>query len=48
VSIGAAIYPIDGNTPEALFHAADERLYEAKKSGRNRVVGPGVASVATA
>jgi diguanylate cyclase (GGDEF)-like protein len=48
VSIGAAIYPIDGNTPEALFHAADERLYEAKKSGRNRVVGPGVATIATA
>ncbi len=48
VSIGAAIYPIDGNTPEALFHAADERLYEAKKSGRNRVVGPGVATTATA
>jgi diguanylate cyclase (GGDEF)-like protein len=48
VSIGAAIYPIDGNTPELLFHAADERLYEAKKSGRNRVVGPAAASVATA
>lgn len=48
VSIGAAIYPIDGNTPEALFHVADERLYEAKRNGRNRVVGPTAASVATA
>ncbi len=38
LSIGAAIYPADGATPEALFHAADERLYEAKRQGRNRVV----------
>ena len=38
VSIGAASYPSDGTTAEALFHAADERLYQAKREGRNRVV----------
>ena len=38
VSIGAAMYPRDGNNREALFHTADERLYEAKRAGRNRVV----------
>jgi len=38
VSIGAAIYPDDGNDREVLFRAADERLYEAKRAGRNRVV----------
>jgi len=39
VSIGAAIYPFDGMTADVLFQAADARLYEAKKLGRNRVVG---------
>lgn len=38
VSIGAAIFPFDGNGADALFHAADQRLYEAKRLGRNRVV----------
>jgi diguanylate cyclase (GGDEF)-like protein len=38
ISIGAAIYPDDGATADALFHAADERLYAAKGGGRNRVV----------
>jgi diguanylate cyclase (GGDEF)-like protein len=46
VSIGAAMYPADGTTVDALFTVADERLYEAKKAGRNRVVGPrGTAAV---
>lgn len=40
VSIGAAIFPSDGNTVEALFQVADERLYQAKRLGRNRVVTP--------
>jgi diguanylate cyclase (GGDEF)-like protein len=40
VSIGAALYPSDGAKAEALFHAADERLYQAKREGRNRVVVP--------
>ncbi len=38
ISIGAAIYPDDAPSAEALFHVADERLYEAKRLGRNRVV----------
>ena len=40
VSIGAAIYPDDGANVDALFAAADERLYAAKKAGRNRVMAP--------
>ena len=40
VSIGAAMYPRDGTTADALFVAADERLYAAKSAGRNRVVAP--------
>ena len=40
VSIGAALYPGDGTTVDALFHVADERLYQAKRDGRNRVVSP--------
>jgi diguanylate cyclase (GGDEF)-like protein len=38
ISIGAALYPQDGVDREALFRTADERLYEAKRLGRNRVV----------
>jgi diguanylate cyclase (GGDEF)-like protein len=38
ISIGAAIYPNDGATADALFQIADERLYRAKREGRNRVV----------
>jgi diguanylate cyclase (GGDEF)-like protein len=40
VSVGAAVYPHDGRTVEALFQIADERLYQAKRDGRNRVVTP--------
>ena len=36
VSAGVAEY--DGQTPEALVSAADARMYDAKQSGRNRVV----------
>jgi len=42
VSIGAAIFPDDGADREALFRTADERLYEAKRLGRNRVVSKSV------
>lgn len=37
VSIGVAAFPGDGDSPEALLHAADEALYRAKHGGRNRV-----------
>ena len=37
MSIGASIYPEDGETPEALINAADTAMYKAKKGGKNRV-----------
>jgi diguanylate cyclase (GGDEF)-like protein len=37
VSIGAAEYPADGDTPEAVIASADAALYRAKRQGRNRV-----------
>ena len=48
VSIGAAIYPDDGADADALFAAADERLYSAKRGGRNRVVTPRPAGARSA
>jgi len=47
VSIGGALHPEDGNDREALFRAADERLYEAKNAGRNRVVVPAGSATAS-
>jgi diguanylate cyclase (GGDEF)-like protein len=38
ISIGGAIFPVDGANVAALFQTADERLYAAKREGRNRVV----------
>jgi len=35
-SIGVALHPEDGNTPEALLRAADVAMYAAKGAGRNR------------
>jgi diguanylate cyclase (GGDEF)-like protein len=45
VSIGAASYPQDVTTKQALIKAADDALYAAKDGGRNslRVFGPPVA-----
>jgi diguanylate cyclase (GGDEF)-like protein/PAS domain S-box-containing protein len=37
VSIGVARYLVDGETPEALYAAADAALYRAKRGGKNRV-----------
>jgi diguanylate cyclase (GGDEF)-like protein len=48
VSIGAALFPADGATVDALFQVADERLYAAKKAGRNRVVGVTVSILSAA
>lgn len=38
LSLGVATFPEHGETREALLQAADEALYSAKNSGRNRVV----------
>lgn len=38
VSIGGGIYPVEAKDVEALVGIADERLYQAKDGGRNRVV----------
>lgn len=37
VSVGVAVFPGDGVTPEGLLAAADRALYAAKQSGRRRV-----------
>ncbi|HET9015625.1 MAG TPA: diguanylate cyclase [Thermomicrobiaceae bacterium] len=44
MSVGLAMYPVDGHTPEALLREADLALYKAKRDGRNRVVVAGRAS----
>ncbi len=38
ISMGLSFYPEHGNTGEKLLAKADEALYRAKNSGRNRVV----------
>ncbi|MCB4756581.1 MAG: GGDEF domain-containing protein [Elusimicrobia bacterium] len=38
VSIGVASFPQHGQTAEALIASSDRALYQAKESGRNRVV----------
>jgi len=40
VSIGVAIWPDDGDSPAELLRCADQRLYQAKAEGRDRVIGP--------
>jgi len=37
VSIGLALFPAHGRTPETLIAAADQALYRSKQGGRNRV-----------
>jgi len=37
-SFGVASYPVDGKTQDALISAVDTAMYQAKKTGRNRVV----------
>lgn len=38
ISIGIAAFPVHGKTSRQLLQAADMALYEAKESGRNRVM----------
>jgi diguanylate cyclase (GGDEF)-like protein len=40
LSAGIGSWPADGETFEAVLARVDERLYEAKSAGRNRVIGP--------
>ncbi|MCM8794243.1 MAG: sensor domain-containing diguanylate cyclase [Candidatus Omnitrophica bacterium] len=40
VTIGLSVSPDDGRSPEALLEQADRRLYEGKRLGGNRVIGP--------
>jgi diguanylate cyclase (GGDEF)-like protein len=44
LSLGIAMFPEHGATGNALLHAADAALYEAKRMGRDRVI---VAEAAT-
>ena len=37
ISIGMAMFPEHGDSPEELFQRADQALYAAKTAGRNRV-----------
>lgn len=46
VSAGVAISGVDGDTFETLLRDADEALYKAKSTGRNRIHAPGPRLVA--
>jgi len=37
-SIGVAFFPADGRDADALTKVADQRMFEAKRSGGNRIV----------
>jgi diguanylate cyclase (GGDEF)-like protein len=43
VSLGVASLPDDAESPSGLIDAADRRLYEAKRQGRNRAIQSGFA-----
>ena len=45
VSVGVASFPADGGETAAVLAAADARAFEAKRLGKNRVVGPPPAKV---
>jgi diguanylate cyclase (GGDEF)-like protein len=37
LSVGAAVFPVDGATPDEALRAADAALYRAKAAGRDRI-----------
>lgn len=41
ISIGLACWPIEGKKLDALYRQADQRLYQAKRAGRNQVTSQG-------
>lgn len=45
VTIGIASFPDDAHDPQALLRLADERLYDGKRAGRDRIVA-GVPTLA--
>ena len=47
ISAGVASYPVNGTSPQELLREADRALYQAKDSGRNRVVQAGTANLAS-
>jgi diguanylate cyclase (GGDEF)-like protein len=38
ITMGVAVYPVDGDSPEALLIAADRAMYRGKLDGAGRVV----------
>lgn len=38
ISIGLACWPIEGKKLDTLYRQADQRLYQAKRAGRNQVI----------
>lgn len=46
ISVGAATFPEDGKSPDALFAAADRRMYDDKSSRKEALAARGELSVA--
>ncbi|MCP3866552.1 MAG: diguanylate cyclase [Gammaproteobacteria bacterium] len=38
VSVGGAVFPTDATSADQLIETADQMLYQAKRTGKNRVV----------